>query len=297
MIGSNKKILITGINGFLGSHLAKKLLNYYCVYGLELNTNNLFRLVGSNLTVFSIDQDIEQLFIDYKFDIIIHAATIYKTNNNSLENLLQTNLILPIKLYELAIKYKASHFINTDSFFNDSNTTYNYLGEYTLSKKHLLEWLNILPSKTAIINMKLFHMYGPNDSNTKFVTRMVNELINNVPVIELTLGDQKRDFIHIDDVVGAFLKVLSSLDVVNASFTEFEVGTGNPTSIKDLVNTAYKIVNSNSKLIFGALPYREGEKMISIANNSELLKLGWSAKIDINHGLESIINFEKSKIN
>lgn len=285
-----KTILITGINGFLGSHLAKRLSNDNLVIGLEYNTDDLFRLKDTEFKVYSSKyQELELLFKENIFDIIIHTATIYRQTNESIENLLKTNILLPIKLFELAQKYNVPYFINTDTFFNNPNTSYNYLGEYTLTKRHALEWLKMLQSGTKIINMKIFHMYGPGDSPSKFVTQIINDLIKNVPQIELTSGEQKRDFIYIEDIVDAYSLVIDNLKNQHSSFLEYEVGTGESHSIREFVTIAAGLINSNSKLLFGSLPYREGEMMVSEANNCELVKLGWVSKTNISDGCSKII--------
>lgn len=57
-----KTILITGINGFLGSHLAKALSADYNIVGLEYSLENLFRMEGSNIKIYSSKEDLEKIF-------------------------------------------------------------------------------------------------------------------------------------------------------------------------------------------------------------------------------------------
>lgn len=286
-------ILVTGINGFLGSHLAKSLSVDHTVIGLEYQTGNLFRLTDFDFKVYSFaEQELELLFLENNFDVIIHTATNYRRNNESLENVIKTNILLPIKLYELAITYKVPYFINTDSFFNNQSYSYNYLGEYTLSKRHLIEWLKVIQKETVIVNMKIFHMYGPGDSPAKFVTWIIKELIDNVPEIKLTSGEQERDFIYIDDVVNAFLIVINNLSRLKNKFNEFEVGTGYLNSISQFVTLAAQLTNSNSKLLFGSLPLREGEikGKSAVADNKPLLSLGWNFNTSLSDGINKTIN-------
>src|SRR5690606_20704082 len=113
----------------------------------------------------------------------------------SINSMLVTNIMLPIKLYELANAHGVEVFINTDTFFNQSEIKYNYLSEYSMSKKHALEWLYTRQDRCKLVNMKLFHIYGPGDSPLKFVTEISNKLQDNVESINLTRGEQKRDFV------------------------------------------------------------------------------------------------------
>ncbi|MEN8907986.1 MAG: NAD-dependent epimerase/dehydratase family protein, partial [Clostridiales bacterium] len=138
------------------------------------------------------------------------------------------------------------------------------------------------------VNMKLFHMYGPNDSSHKFIPQMINAINNNIESIKLTQGDQERDFIYIEDVIRAYSLVLKNIDKLSG-FTEFQVGTGEVVSIRDLLSLIKHITNSNTKLLFGALPYRNGEIMSSKANTNELLRIGWKAIVSLEDGLSKIL--------
>jgi nucleoside-diphosphate-sugar epimerase len=290
-----KTILITGINGFLGSHLAKKLSSNYNVIGLEYSLNNLYRLEGYSFPVFLSDESsIKNVFDNYKIDVVIHAATIYRRAGESFVDLINTNVVLPVKLYEIAQKNKTGLFINTDTFFNIEGTKYQYLGDYTLSKRHILEWLKVMQSETKIINMKLFHMYGPNDAPNKFIPSMISQLLKNKESIDLTPGEQKRDFIYIDDVTSAYKCVIENIDLIKDNISEYQVATGELTSIKDFVMILKKITNSNSVLNFGAMLYREGEIMVSEADNSALIKLRWKPKVVLEEGILNIINYKNS---
>lgn len=281
-----KTILITGINGFLGSNLAKMLSGENLIIGLEFSLTNLFRIKNCNYKLYNTQCDnLNDIFTNNKIDIIIHTATIYSNNNESVESMIMTNVVLPIKLLEFAQLYCVEAFINTDSFFNDHKYKYSYLGEYTLSKRHCLEWLKTINHKTKLINMKLFHMYGPGDSQNKFVMQIFRDLKNNKPTIELTPGNQKRDFIYIDDVVNAYNVVIKNINQILSTFIEFQVGTGHSISIRQFVETAAQITNSRSELLFGALEYRMGEIMLSEADITQLSSFNWQPKISLVEGI------------
>ena len=285
-----KTILITGINGFLGSHLAKCLSDNNQIIGLEYSTENLFRLKKDEFKVYSSELDnLKTIFEENNIDFVVHTATTYRVFNNSIESMLKTNVLLPIKLYELANHFGAEAFLNTDSFFNDPNSNYSYLGDYTLTKRCCVDFLKSIQNQTKIINMKLFHMYGPSDSPDKFVSFIMNELKSNKPLIKLTKGDQMRDFIFVEDVVNAFKLIINSTESLEEKFTEFEIGTGKSVSIKDFVCLTSKLLGSKSKLDFGALKHRGGEIMFSQAKNDSILSLGWKINYDLEKGINQII--------
>lgn len=288
-----KTILITGINGFLGSHLAKALSAEYNIVGLEYSSDNLFRIENLGLKIYSSKEDMEHIFKENAIFAVIHAATIYRRNDTeSIESLIKTNIQLPVKLYEFAEKYDCKVFLNTDTFFNNPEYNYSYLPDYTLSKKQVLEWLKLITNKCKLINMKIFHMYGPHDAPNKFIPQIITKLKNNVASIDLTPGEQTRDFIYIDDVVNAYNIVLQNHKLIPEPFKEFQVGTNESTSIKELLIILKKLTKSKTELNFGALQYRNDEITISIANNNELLELGWNPKTDINFGLIELIKIE-----
>lgn len=288
-----RNVLITGINGFLGSKIANIIKNDFSIVGLEVSPNNLHRIKEENYKLyFTEEHNLRNIFEENDFYSIINTATIYRRKKNSVDTLLQTNLLLPIQLYELANEFGVNIFINTDTFFNNKNSMkYNYLIEYTLSKKHLIDWLEILKNKTKIVNMKVFHMYGPNDNQEKFVSQMLIKLINNEPYIDLTPCEQSRDFIYVDDVANAFKTILLTNPSSDQAIDEYEVGTGISTTIKEFLIKMKNYTNSKTELRFAVLPYRENEIMISKADISKLTKLGWRPTNNLDDGIKKLVEF------
>ena len=134
--------------------------------------------------------------------------------------------------------------------------------------------------------MQIEHFYGPDASATNFITDMLIRLKNNEPQIDLTLGEQKRDFVYIEDVVNAYLIVLKNQDLIAENYSSYQVCTNQLISIKDLMILLKDLTKSNSMLNFGALPYRENELMRSETNNSALRGLGWNPIYTIKEGLK-----------
>ena len=199
-------------------------------------------------------------------------------------------MIFPVSLLELACDNNVQLFINTDSYFNKNNLSYLYLENYSLSKKTLNLWLKNFSKKIKVINLVLEHIYGNGDSNKKFVTTMIDKIaLEQVDSIDITYGDQKRDFIFIDDVCNAYLKALEYGLNTNFHYKSFEVGTGIPVKINDFVSKIKKLSNSNTKINFGAIPYRDDEIMISVADNLDLINLGWKPEYDLENGLIEIL--------
>jgi len=274
-----KTILITGINGFLGSHLAKRLMSDYNVIGTEYRINNLYRLEGYNFQVIdSSPQSIENLFKKEYIDFIIHTATFYGRNKEEIRQIADTNLFMPFHLLDSAIKNKVSVFINTDTVLD------RFVSAYALTKNQFKDWLYFRRNEIKTVNMQLEHFYGKGCGNSNFVTAMIERLKNNDPVIDLTPGEQQRDFIYYEDIVDAFEIVVKKNNEISTD-SSFQVGAEEYISIKELMLFLKEEIGSSSVLNFGAIPYRENELMKSETDIESLKNLGWKPKYRIKEGL------------
>ena len=264
--------------------------NDYIIIGLinsSLSTNE--KEYGVEYISYNKD-NLKSIFINNKIDFIVNVATKYFSEGNDLLSLIKTNLVLPLEILQLARKYNVKAFLNADTFFNNPKYSYTYLPEYILSKKQVLEWILLKNTEKTlkIFNMKIFHMYGKNDSEKKFVPSTISKIKNNQSFIDLTKGEQKRDFIFIDDVASAFKIVLESYETL-PYFENFQVGTGKSTSIRGFVEMVKDKLNSTVELRFGKVPYRKNEIMDSKADNKNLTKLGWKIVYDLDKGLLNVL--------
>lgn len=289
-----KRILLTGVTGFLGSHLAIALLaSGYEVVALKRKSSSLGRVksIASDIVFFVIEGlDFDQLFRDCgKIDAIIHTATCYGRNNESVSEIFAANTEFPLRLLDAGNRAEVGFFLNTDTILD------KYLNLYALSKNQLLQWGKFfsMHEKIRFGNIRLEHFYGPNDDPTKFSAYVINSCLSNAPELRLTKGEQKRDFIYIDDVVSAYMVLLEKMDSFDSSFIEFDVGSGKSVSIREFVETVHRLTASKTHLDFGALPYREGEVMQSEADISGLAALGWHCCYNIETGLKQVIDQER----
>lgn len=290
-----KNILMTGATGFLGSYIIKILINTkYNVIVLKRSFSNTYRIndIIDNIKFYNTDEiNLEDIFIENKIDIILHCATDYGRRDIEPLSVIQANLTMPLQLLELGKKNRVSCFINTDTIL-DKRVSY-----YSLSKKQFREWLELYAKDMTCVNMALEHFYGPHDNNYKFVSYIIGSILNNAKQIDLTEGNQKRDFIYIDDVVSAFITIIENIGKFKKSFLRYEIGTGKAVKIQKFVALVKNIAkNNNTILNFGAIPYRENEIMNSKANITEICKLKWKPKITLEEGLLRTISIEKDKL-
>jgi CDP-paratose synthetase len=281
-----KKILMTGITGYLGSQMAKALLaRGYSVIALKRKTSSLTRIesILAEITLYDLEEnDFSELFRAHpQINTVIHTATCYGRNNETASQVARANTLFPLNLLEASMSAGVKNFVNTDTALDKS------LNLYSLSKKQFMEWGKYysLKNEVRFVNIRLEHFYGPGDDDSKFTTYVIKSCLNNVPKLKLTHGEQRRDFIYIDDVISAYLVLLKNIDVFPDGFEEFDVGSGEVVSIKDFVRTVHRLTESQSILDFGAIPYREGEVMLSEVNVEPLAELGWACNTTLEQGL------------
>ena len=288
---------MTGATGFLGSKLLARLVDEpdrYQVTVLKRSSSDIWRIVDllPALRHFDLDRTtIRDVFSAARYDTILHCATDYGRKPVPRSEMIEANLMLPLRLLETGIDHGVRAFVSTDTML-DKNVS-----DYTLSKRQFREWLENLSGRVAGINMVLEHFYGPGDDVTKFVSSIVRSLLRNELTIPLTAGLQRRDFIYVDDVVEAFLCVLQALKDETGGYFEFDVGSGQSVTIQEFVTMARALCgNELTRLEFGALPYRSNEPMEVTVDVSKLYGLGWRAHCDLRTGLRQTIEFERARL-
>jgi nucleoside-diphosphate-sugar epimerase len=289
-----KTILISGATGFLGSNLLKRLVDQnYKVVILKRSFSNTERIDNYLKKIKSYDIDkvmLDKCFLENNIDAFIHCATDYGRKKIDPMQIIDSNLIFPLKLMEIAINNNCEIFLNTDTILDKR------VNSYSLSKSQFLDWFKIYSEKAICINIVLEHFYGPFDDKSKFVASIIKKLVNNESHINLTLGEQKRDFIYIDDVVDAFKIVLENITNVKNGFYSYEIGTGKFISIKKIVTIIKELIgNSTTNLYFGAIPYRTSEIMEPKMDLIPIKKIGWKPMTKLVNGLKKTIESEIKK--
>jgi nucleoside-diphosphate-sugar epimerase len=273
--------------------MAAALITQGCeVIGLKRRSSSLERLGGvlNQITLIDVeDVDFDAIFRKYgEVNAIVHTATNYGRNNESVTDIFAANTVFPLRLLDAGSRAGVKAFLNTDTILD------KYLNVYAFSKNQLLEWGRFfaIHEKITFWNVRLEHFYGAGDDANKFTAHIINSCIANVPEILLTKGEQRRDFIYIDDVVSAYILLLNEIQGAPPALREFDVGSGTSISIKEFVNMVKSLTESSTNLNFGAIPYRDGEVMNSVANVAPLTALGWQCEYDIETGIGKLLKME-----
>ena len=287
-----KTIALAGATGFLGSNLLAAFLKLdFKVIVLKRTTSNTYRINQflHRVEIYDIDKvSVSEVFRICKVDIVVNTVCGYGRSKSSVKEVLNSNLLFGIELLEASFLNNIKSFIHTDTLLPRN------LNIYSLSKAQFVDWLSFFSEKMQIVNFRIEHMYGPDDDKEKFLPWLIYQMMQSDNDINLTSGEQLRDFIYIDDVVSAYTLVISNL--MNLSnWNQFDIGTNNFITVKEFVlevaSKVTEVVDFDivSKLKFGVVPYRKGEVMIPVLNNEPLLQLGWTPTVELNEGLENII--------
>ena len=137
--------------------------------------------------------------------------------------------------------------------------------------------------KMPNISCRFFNVYGPKSNISGPYSAVIGNFLlqkkNNKPLTIVGNGKQTRDFIHVDDLASAFIKIIKSKKVNKI----YNLGSGKRTSI----NTIAKIFNGKKKFI----PPRPGEPKHSLANISKLKKdINWKPKTSIKTGIKKLLS-------
>jgi len=293
----NKKILVTGGNGYLGSFLVKALKSkgaqVFIVSKNVVETDYSFNVDLSNF------ENLNKIISEIQPDIVYHlAANISRERDFSIfEEMLNDNVLGTYNLIKALQNTNYQHFIftstseiygNNESPFHE-NQIPNPVSPYSLTKvmaENLIKTHLTQMQKNYTI-LRLFNFFGENMSESFFITQLINTLRRNEN-FAMTLGEQSRDFLYIEDVISA---MVLSAENTNAQNETLNVCRGKGDKINELaINIATKM-NKTEFLELGALPYRNNEIWEMIGEASKInVKLGFVPQYSLFDGISKILS-------
>jgi nucleoside-diphosphate-sugar epimerase len=289
-------VLITGANGYLGSHITNMFTENKADVTIVVRKGSDLDKIAKSLNKINIlyldDSDFFLKINKLKIDILINAIVDYGRKDLQYYSQIYTNVLLPFKILNLVRKEKGFIYFTFDSFYSKQEfIEKTIMPQYVLSKLQLNEWLNLYNKNTneTIVVLRLEHIIGENESIKKFNGWILNQLKIHNPVIQLTNCDQIRDFIYVKDIVDAIFLLVKSRNFIENKYNLIEVGSGVGYSLRTFVENLHNMINSNSKLEFGAIATRINEIQSSTANNKFLYLLGWRPEVNLIEIIKKII--------
>ena len=305
----NKKILVTGGAGFIGSHLTKKLLNEGAKVSVVVKYNSIIdcpRLVKVWDKINIIEADLRNTdsvseMKKMNFDLVFHLAA-YNHVGDSFKHVLEnvnSNLISTINLLNNGPKIKKIIHMGSSEIYGeqtklpfDIKEKPNPMSPYALTKfsSELFSLLKAKSSKFDLICVRPFNTFGPFQSEKAIIPEIIIKCLQNKD-IKTTGGKQTREFNYIDNIIDGMLflnqKLKNNIEPIN-------IGSNKPISIKSLVKKIHILSGSKSKLKIGSLKYRPNEIWKMQANNKFITSKGWRPKINFEEGLIRTITWYKN---
>ena len=277
-----KTILISGATGFLGSNILKRLVDQnHKVVILKRSFSNTERIDDylKKIKYYDIDKvKLDKCFLENNIDAFIHCATDYGRKKIDPMQIIDSNLIFPLKLMEIAINNNCKIFLNTDTILDKR------VNSYSLSKSQFLDWFKIYSEKAICINIVLEHFYGPFDDKSKFVASIIKKLVNNESHINFTLGEQKRDFIYIDDVVDGWVACVN--DKINVNQT-YNLGSGVKSFVGEMINEIIDVEGKTGTVEIEVVGGTPGDLKGCYADITKIKKqLNFEPKTSLKEGLK-----------
>jgi nucleoside-diphosphate-sugar epimerase len=137
-----------------------------------------------------------------------------------------------------------------------------------------------------VVTVRPFQVYGPDQPAHTLIPAAIGAALAGRD-LPMTPGEQERDFIYVDDVVGGMLTAAGAPGIEGEGL---DLGTGQAHAIRHVVALIWKMTEAKGQMLPGALPYRPGEVMRIVADADRMARLtGWRAQVELEEGLRQTI--------
>ena len=310
-----KRILVTGGAGFLGSHLCERLLDrdydVLCVDNYftgrrsnvaHLMDNPLFEVMRHDVT-FPLYVEVDEIYnmacpaspVHYQFDPV-------QTTKTSVHGAI--NLLGLAKRVKAKILQASTSEVYGDPTVHPQPEMYhgcvNPIGPRACynEAKRCAETLFFDYHRQHHLNIRvarIFNTYGPrmHPNDGRVVSNFIMQARTGEPITVYGDGDQTRSFCYVDEMVGGLIRLMDAQDGVTGP-----VNLGNPeeTTILELAETVIELTGSKSEIVFEALPDDDPMRRqpdIALARSA----LAWEPKTPLRVGLTKTIDYFESLIN
>lgn len=308
------KILVTGCAGFIGSHVAERLLkDGFDVVGID-NLNEYYDIKQKyhNLEIlrtydnfFFKKEDITNTNIidEIKPDKVCHLASMagvrYSIENPNIY--IDVNIGGFVNLLEQATKNNVKNFVYASSSsvyglnksvpFSEADKITSCNSPYAASKKSMEIFANTYNQlyNLPLIGLRFFTVYGPRGRPDMAPFKFLSSIENDTKFKKYGDGTSMRDYTYIDDIVDG---VIASLNSDNKISEIINLGNSSPISLNKFIELCEKVTNKKAK--FDQLGDQLGDVPITFADISKANKLlNYKPKVNLEEGLLRTLDWLK----
>ena len=313
--------LITGAAGFIGSHLADKLLNEgnkvivvdnFCdFYNPEIKENNVkHNLSNPNYKLYRADirdrNELAKVFNENKIDVVIHLAAmagvrpsidnpIYYQEVNCVgtQNILEEMKLHNIK--KLVMASSSSVYGNCKEVPFKENMIVDFaISPYAATKKANEVMTHVYHKlfDFNVIMLRFFTVFGPRQRPDLAINKFTRLMLNDEPIPMFGDGTTSRDYTYIDDIVDGIIKSCNYVENNKDVYEILNLGNSSPVSLKEMINTIAEVLNKTPNI--QELPMQPGDVERTFADISKAKKLiGYNPKTSFQEGIENFVKWYK----
>lgn len=293
-------VFLTGASGFIGSHVAKALLEHgHHVAALVMpddpipslhNLRTALEIVRGSLGQATM---LKEFINTYRPEACIHLAWYaepgkYLDAQQNLQSLSESlslfNILIMAGCGQIAAAGTCFEY-DTNFGFLHENTPTRPASLYAASKLSCWLMSQQLAVKSGIRLAwgRIFYPYGPLEDERRLVPAAIKALKNGTP-FQATIGNQIRDYIHVSDVASAFCTLIN-----RQAEGIFNIASGVPVTVGQLLYLIGDLMNRTDLLQLGAIPYRKWEPPFICGDNTRLKNLRWEPVYSLRDGLSNTI--------
>lgn len=305
---NGKRVLITGANGFIGSHILERLIKYNADLSVILRESSDLWRIEEQLDKFKIyyadirDLDsVSNCISKIKPEIVFHMAAYgVDSRKSNIYQAININILGTVNLLHALAKTGCEKFINTGTSMQygnkeglvDENSNYTPNNIYgstkaasTILAHQLADDMDI--DVTTIIP---FGVFGEKEGSNKFFPQVILSILNHKEV-NLTPCLQQRDYCYVENVVDAFLMAAQTKKTRGMTLN---IGSGITLPLRHYVELIIEKMKTDAKINYGALEYRKNDLWNPKVNVNKIKEvLDWYPVISIEEGIERTIDWYK----
>jgi len=307
------KILVTGAAGFIGSHLAKRLIalghevigvdSLTDYYSVKLKRQNIKDITEKGVKFYEIDLlDDKIAEICQDVEIVYHlAAQPGISDQVPLEAHIRNNILATDKLMKVVKNLpslKLFIYISTSSVYgkiaiSSEEAIINPISYYAITKL-AAEQLVLSYFKShalPVCAVRLYSTYGPRERPEKMIIRLVKSVVTGqeVPIYDGSL-DHSRSYTYVSDIIDGLILFLDKLDLCRGEI--FNLGSDKEYSNKELIELIEALAGKSANKI--SLPARGSDQLRTKANIEKIKRvLSYQPKVSLSQGLEKTLDWYK----